>query len=53
MTGAQYSAVEWTRAKVAVLNIIAPAPQPELASHLRSMTCDVSFLRVAQDVGNT
>jgi len=25
-TGTQYSAVEWTRAKVAVLNVVAPAP---------------------------
>jgi len=42
--GAQYSAVECTRARVAVHNIVAPAPQPEPASRLKSATCDVSFL---------
>ena len=42
-TGAQYSAVEWTRARVAVRNVVAPAPQPEPASRLRSATRDVSF----------
>jgi len=41
--GAQYSAVEWTRARVAVLNVVAPALQPEPASRLRSATRDVSF----------
>ena len=44
-TGAQYSAVEWTRSRVAVCNVIAPAPQPEPASRLRSATRRVSFLR--------
>ena len=44
-TGAQYSAVEWTRARVAVRNVVAPAPQPEPASRLRSATRYVSFLR--------
>jgi len=44
-TGAQYSAVEWTRARVAVRRVVAPAPQPEPASRLRSATCDVNFLR--------
>jgi len=44
-TGAQYSAVEWTKAMVAVRNVVAPAPQPEPASRLRSATRDVSFLR--------
>ena len=43
--GAQYSAVEWTRAKVAVRNVVDPAPQPETANRLRSATRDVSFLR--------
>jgi len=37
-TGAQYSAVECTR-------VVAPAPQPEPASHLKSATRDISFLR--------
>jgi len=41
----QYSAVEWTRAGVAVRNVVAPAPQPEPASRLRSATHDVSFLQ--------
>ena len=44
-TGAQYSAVECTSARVAVRNFAAPAPQLEPTSHLRSATCDVSFLR--------
>jgi len=44
-TGAQYSAVECTKVRVAVCRVIAPAPQPEAASHLRSATRDVSFLR--------
>jgi len=44
-TGAQYSAVECIRAKVAVRTVVTPAPQPEPASHLKSASCDVSFLR--------
>ena len=40
----QYSVVEWTRARVAVCNVRAPAPQPEAASNLRSTTRDVNFL---------
>ena len=44
-TEAQYSAVEWTRVRVAVCNIVAPAPQPESASRFRNATRDVSFLR--------
>ena len=44
-TGPQYSAVECTRARVAVRRVVAPAPQPEPASRLRSATRDVSFLR--------
>jgi len=44
-TGAQYSAVEWTRARMAVRNVVAPAPQPETASHLRSAARNVSFIR--------
>ena len=35
-TGAQYSAVKWTRARVAVCNVVALAPQTEPASHLKS-----------------
>ena len=45
VTGAQFSAVEWTRARVAVHNVVAPAPQPEPESRLTSSTRDVSFLR--------
>ena len=44
-TGAQYSAVECTRARVAVRNNLDTAPQTEPASHLKSATCDVSFLQ--------
>jgi len=44
-TGAQYSAVEWTKTRVAVRRVVAPAPQPEPASRLRSATRYVSFLR--------
>jgi len=44
-TGAQWTAVECTRARVAVRRVATPAPQPEPASRLRSATCDVSFLR--------
>ena len=43
-TGAQYSAVECTRDRVAVRNVVAPAPQPEPASRLKNATCDGSFL---------
>jgi len=42
---AQYSAVECTMASVAVRNIVAPEPQPEPVSCLRSVERDVSFLR--------
>jgi len=44
-TGAQYPADDWARARVAVRNVVAPAPQPEPARCLRSATRDVSFLR--------
>jgi len=43
--GAQYSAVECTKARVAVRGVFAPAPHPVPPSRLRSATCDVSFLR--------
>ena len=43
--GAQYSGGEWTRAKVAVRNVFAPAPQPEPASRRKSATRAESFLR--------
>jgi len=43
--GSQYSALEWTRAQVAVRNVVAPAHQLEPASRLKSVTRDVNFLR--------
>ena len=49
-TGVQYSAVEWTRARVAIRNIIVPAPQ-QAASGVRrvmSASCEVT-----QGVGDT
>ena len=46
-TGAQYSAVEQIRDRATVRNVLAPAPQPEAASHLISATRVVSFLRNA------
>jgi len=44
-TGAQYSAVECTTARVAVRNVVAPAPQAQPASPLKSVMRDVHFLR--------
>jgi len=41
----QYSAVEWTRAKVVIRSVVAPAPQPEPANRLKSAKCDVNFLQ--------
>ena len=43
--GAQYSAVEYTRARVAVLRTEAPAPQAVPASRLINETLVLSFLR--------
>jgi len=43
-TAVGYLSVEWTRAKVVVLNVVAPPPQPDPRSRLRSVTHDVSFL---------
>ena len=45
-TGTQYSVVEWTRASVAVRNVVALAPQSEPASRLKSATRDVNFLQI-------
>jgi len=44
-TGAQYPAVEWTRDRVAVRNVVAAASQLEPARRLKSATRDVNFLR--------
>ena len=53
-TGAQYSAVEWTRAMVAVRNVVAPAPQPEPASRLKNATRVMSAsCEVTEAVGDT
>ena len=43
-TGAQYSAVEWTRDRVEMRNVSAPGPHLDPASHLNSMTQVKSFL---------
>ena len=43
--GEQYSAAKCTRARVAVRNVVAPAPQVDLANHLKSPTRVVDFLR--------
>ena len=43
--GTQYSAVEWTRVRMPVRRMSAPAPQLDTASRLRSVTRDVTFLR--------
>ena len=43
-TGGKYSAAEWTRARVAVRNVVAPAHQPEPASRLMSTTRDAELL---------
>ena len=42
--GGQYSAVDWTRVKVAVRNVVATAPQPEPARRLKFATRNVNFL---------
>ena len=44
-TRAQYSAVECTRAKVSVRNVVARASAPESATRLNSAMRDVIFLR--------
>ena len=43
--GAQYSAIEYTRDKVAVQRTAALAPHPDLASHHIWATHEVSFPR--------
>ena len=43
--GSQHTAVKRAMAKVAIRNIVAPAPQPEPAMRLKSTTRDVKFLR--------
>ena len=44
-TGAHYSAVECTKARVSIRRVISPAPQPEPASRHRSAARDVSLFR--------
>jgi len=48
-----YSAVECSRTKVAVRNIVAPALQPQPASRLKSATRDASFLQSDSRCGDT
>ena len=52
-TGAQYSAAEWIKARVAVCRVMAPAPQLDPANRLRSPTRVVSFFAVNEGVGET
>ena len=47
-TGAQYSAVEWTRARVAVRSVVAPAPQQATSGVWRVM---LASGEVGQGVG--
>jgi len=47
-----YSAVAWTRARVAIRNVVAPASQPEPACHLRSVTSESDFCEVTRGVGD-
>jgi len=51
--GALFSAVEWTRVRVAVRNVIASGPHPEPAIRLKSATRDVIFLPVTEGEGDT
>jgi len=44
-TRAQYTAAEWTRTRAAICRVVAPALQPEPASHLRSATRVAKILR--------
>ena len=44
-TGAQYSAVECARDRVAACNFVVPTSQPEPARRLKSATRDVNFLQ--------
>jgi len=52
-TGAQHSAVEWTRAMVAIRNVVAPAPQREPASPSRVRQVMSTFCEVTRGVGET
>ena len=52
-TGAQYSAAEWIRARVAVRNVFAPAPQPKPANPSRVRQVMSTFCEVTQGVGDT
>ena len=44
-TGAQYLAVEWIKASVAIRSVEASAPLLVPANHLKSRTGDINFLR--------
>jgi len=52
-TGAQYSEVERTMARVAVRRFVAPAPQPEPASRLLARRVMSASCEVTQGVGDT
>jgi len=52
-TRVQYSEVECTRARVTISNVVAPAPQPEPASRLKSATLMSTFCEVTRGVGDT
>ena len=46
-TGAQYSAMEHTKERAEMHNVLAPVPNPDPASRLNSATTVESFLREA------
>ena len=52
-TSEQYSAAEYTKAKVTVRNVIAAAPQVNPTNRLQGPTCVVNFFAVTQGVGGT
>ena len=52
-TGAQYPAVEWTKARVAVRNIVALAPQLAPDSRLKSLTRFITSWAVIANVDET
>ena len=52
-TGAQYSAIEYTRAKAVVQRTASLAPYPDSASQLIRVTREVNFYAVTQGVNGT
>ena len=49
-TDAQYSASEWTKERAELRNVLAPAPDPDPASHLNSATRVESFFAQSLEV---